>query len=47
MAHKLTSLNWPMGALTETRRAAAEARYSALTDIDEQPFHYGVHFFKS
>lgn len=31
----------PMGALTPARRDAAGARYSALTEIDEPPFHYG------
>ncbi|KAF8327734.1 beach-domain-containing protein [Cantharellus anzutake] len=40
-------LNWPMGALTEVRRASAEARYSSLTDIGEPPFHYGTHFSSS
>jgi hypothetical protein len=31
----------PMGALTPARREAADARYEALTEIDEFPFHYG------
>lgn len=47
--HWLTfrSLSKPMGALTDARREAAEARYSALTSIDEKPFHYGTHFSSS
>lgn len=40
-------LSKPMGALTEARREAAEARYSALLSVDEKPFHYGTHFSSS
>jgi hypothetical protein len=30
-----------MGALTDARREAAEARYSNLEQVQEVPFHYG------
>ncbi|KAF9267665.1 beach-domain-containing protein [Marasmius fiardii PR-910] len=40
-------LSKPMGALTEARRDAAEARYSNLQSVEEKPFHYGTHFSSS
>ncbi|KAJ7720932.1 beach-domain-containing protein [Mycena metata] len=40
-------LTKPMGALTETRREAAEMRYSNLESVGEDPFHYGTHFSSS
>ncbi|KAF8315416.1 beach-domain-containing protein [Clavulina sp. PMI_390] len=40
-------LSVPMGALTPSRREAAEARYNALTEIGEPPFHYGTHYSSS
>ncbi|EIW75538.1 beach-domain-containing protein [Coniophora puteana RWD-64-598 SS2] len=40
-------LTKPMGALTEDRRAAAEARYTSLESVGEPPFHYGTHFSSS
>lgn len=33
-----------MGALTAERREAAETRYTNLSSVDEEPFHYGTHF---
>ena len=36
-----------MGALTDSRREAAQARYSALQSVEERPFHYGTHFSSS
>ncbi|KAJ7201121.1 beach-domain-containing protein [Mycena pura] len=40
-------LTKPMGALTQTRREAAEMRYSNLESVGENPFHYGTHFSSS
>ncbi|KZV83556.1 beach-domain-containing protein [Exidia glandulosa HHB12029] len=40
-------LNFPMGALTDARREAAQQRYSNLESIGETPFHYGTHFSSS
>ncbi|KAI0700338.1 beach-domain-containing protein [Cytidiella melzeri] len=40
-------LSKPMGALTPSRKEAAEARYAALESVDEKPFHYGTHFSSS
>ncbi|KAL7420576.1 Beige protein-like 1 [Cryptotrichosporon argae] len=40
-------LNYPMGALTETRREAAAERYSATEGVGEKPFHYGTHYTSS
>ncbi|KAF9531325.1 hypothetical protein CPB83DRAFT_848844 [Crepidotus variabilis] len=40
-------LTKPMGALTETRRQAAENRYTNLESVGEEPFHYGTHFSSS
>ncbi|KAJ3536167.1 hypothetical protein NM688_g6872 [Phlebia brevispora] len=40
-------LTKPMGALTPARREAAEARYTNLQSVGEEPFHYGTHFSSS
>ncbi|KAG1810733.1 hypothetical protein EV424DRAFT_1422048 [Suillus variegatus] len=40
-------LTKPMGALTAERREAAETRYTNLSSVDEEPFHYGTHFSSS
>jgi hypothetical protein len=36
-----------MGALTPTRREAAETRYTNLKSVGKEPFHYGTHFSSS
>jgi hypothetical protein len=36
-----------MGALTPTRREAAQSRYENLESVGEKPFHYGTHFSSS
>ncbi|KAG1898251.1 uncharacterized protein F5891DRAFT_1238965 [Suillus fuscotomentosus] len=40
-------LTKPMGALTAERCEAAETRYTNLSSVDEEPFHYGTHFSSS
>ncbi|KAI0079797.1 beach-domain-containing protein [Panus rudis PR-1116 ss-1] len=40
-------LTRPMGALTPSRREAAETRYRNLESVGEKPFHYGTHFSSS
>ncbi|KAG8984948.1 hypothetical protein FRB94_005904 [Tulasnella sp. JGI-2019a] len=41
------NLTKPIGALTETKRTAAETRYLNLEQVDEPPFNYGTHFSSS
>ncbi|KAG1791176.1 BEACH domain-containing protein [Suillus plorans] len=40
-------LTKPMGVLMAERREAAETRYTNLSSVDEEPFHYGTHFSSS
>ncbi|KAI9451783.1 beach-domain-containing protein [Russula earlei] len=40
-------LSQPMGALTPSRREAAQSRYESLESVGEKPFHYGTHFSSS
>ena len=43
----LDSLTKPIGALTASKREAAELRYVNLLQVEETPFHYGVHTSRS